>query len=155
MFTNIIKFKKLNPDIPLPARGTVSSGCWDVVVSELIVEKFGKVTVKLGFATEFNDAYCMQMVPRSGISKSRYLMANSPGQIDADYRGEWMMKFTAVPEVKVVDGEVKVHYGVFPYSKGERVGQIYLRKVVPAEFHEVKELSDSGRGQGGFGSTGQ
>jgi len=71
------------------------------------------------------------------------VISNSPGQIDADYRGEWKIVFTSTKE-----------QAKFPYSVGERVAQIFFEKVEPAQFIEVESLDESSRGEGGFGSTG-
>ena len=85
-------------------------------------------------------------------------MQNSPGQIDSDYRGEWMIKFEAIPLDVNTTGRgsllsTKFTLNPFPYKVGDRVAQIFFERVIPMEFEEVEELSTSDR-KGGFGSTG-
>ena len=65
--------------------------------------------------------------------------------IDADYRGEWMMVFKCLGEM--------VHQPL-PFGVGDRCGQIYFEQITPFEIEEVEDLSDTERGEGGFGSTG-
>ena len=138
-----VKFKKLHEDVKLPVKGSSHAACFDVYAHRIISESNGNVTVKLGFATEIPEGYKVIIVPRSNISKHHWVMSNSMGVIDADYRGEWMVVF----------GPTSLNFG-FPYEIGDRVAQIYFDKIVDVEFEEVNTLSESDRGAGGFGSTG-
>ena len=138
-----VKFKKLADDVKLPVKGSSQAACFDVYAHRIISEATGKVTVKLGFATEIPEGYKGIIVPRSNLTKHHWVMNNSMGVIDSDYRGEWMVVF----------GPTSLNFG-FPYNTGDRVAQIYFEKVQEVEFEEVKELQTSDRGTGGFGSTG-
>ena len=73
-------------------------------------------------------------------------MANSIGIIDADYRGEWMVVFRCLGDMV---------WETIPYGVGDRCAQIYFEQITPFEMEEVQELSDTERGEGGFGSTGK
>jgi dUTP pyrophosphatase len=138
-----VKFKKLHPDTKLPVKGSLDSACFDVYATSIAKSGPGKVTMGLGFATEIPQGWKGVIVPRSNITKFNWVISNSPGQIDSDYRGEWKIVFSSTKE-----------QGTFPYNIGERVAQIFFEKVEPVEFIEVDSLDDSSRGEGGFGSTG-
>ena len=137
-----VKFKKLHADAKLPAKGSLDAACFDVYATS--IEKTGpsKMTVGLGFATEIPEGWKGLVVPRSNLTKYSWIITNSPGQIDCDYRGEWKMVFTSLTDQ------------IFPYGIGERVAQIYFEKVNDVQFVEVETLDESIRGDGGFGSTG-
>ena len=138
-----VKFKKLNADAKLPVKGSLDAACFDVYATSIEKSGPGKITIGLGFATEIPQGYKGVVVPRSNLTKHHWIISNSPGQIDADYRGEWKIVFTSTRENTM-----------FPYNVGERVAQIFFEKVEIAQFIEVDSLDDSFRGEGGFGSTG-
>ena len=110
-----VKFKKLADDVKLPVKGSSQAACFDVYAHRIISEATGKVTVKLGFATEIPEGYKGVIVPRSNLTKHHWVMNNSMGVIDADYRGEWMVVF----------GPTSLNFG-FTYVTGDRVAQIYF-----------------------------
>jgi len=139
-----VKFKKLHEEVKIPVKGSSHGACFDVYAHRIISESNGKVTAKLGFATEIPEGYKGVIVPRSNISKHHWVMSNSIGVIDADYRGELMVVFSPT----------SLNFG-FPYEAGDRVAQIYFEKIEPFEIEEVEELSSTERGEGGFGSTGK
>ena len=86
----------------------------------------------------------MQVRPRSGLSlKTGLLVVNSPGTIDADYRGE----------VKIILGNFGSHDEII--NHGDRIAQIVLQPILQAQFEVVDNLDDTMRGSGGFGSTGR
>lgn len=139
-----VKFKKLYADTKLPVKGSLDAACFDVYAHSAERDYEGLLTYKLGFSTEIPEGWMAVVVPRSNLSKQKWMMANSLGIIDSDYRGEWMVKLRAIGHT----------YGPSPYKVGERVAQVYFQKVVDVQFEEVDELSDTERGSGGFGSTG-
>jgi len=106
----------------------------------------GKVKVGLGFKTEIPKGYKGILVPRSNLTKFRWILNNSYGVIDSDYRGEWMAIFTQIDNNDSND--------TFPYGIGDRVAQIYFEEVLSTSFEVVPELESSERGERGFGSTG-
>jgi len=140
-----VKFKKLADDVQLPVKGSSQAACYDVHARYIIGSSKGnsKVTVGLGFATEIPEGWKGVMIPRSNLTKHNWVLNNSMGIIDSDYRGEWKAIFTPLgPNLG------------FPYNVGDRVAQIYFDKVEDVKFIEVTELDESDRGEGGFGSTG-
>ncbi len=103
-----------------------------------------RVGCPLGFATAIPDGYYFKVVPRSGLALWEGIsIVNTPGTIDAGYRNEWM---AIVVNLSNKDVTLK---------KGERICQIILCKLHEYEFIETKELPESDRGLGGFGSTGK
>jgi dUTP pyrophosphatase len=142
-----LKFKKLHPSAKLPVKGSLGAACFDVYATEILIDDNNRtVTYKLGFATEFSKDWMGIVVSRSSISKYDYVMANSIGIIDSDYRGEWMVKFKYIG--------LSPHPINIPYDIGDRIAQIFFTVAVFTNFQEVEELEDSQRGTGGFGSTG-
>lgn len=144
-----VKFKKLNPAVKLPVKGSSHAACYDVYADSITISG-NKAIVGLGFATEFSAGWKGVIVPRSNLTKHNWVLNNSMGVIDADYRGEWKAVFTQIP---VIVGD---HVGgtSFPYNVGDRIAQIYFDRVEDVTFIEYDTLNDSSRGAGGFGSTG-
>jgi dUTP pyrophosphatase len=140
----VVNFKKLHADAKLPVMGSSSAACHDVYATSVELDENRVATYGLGFATEIPEGWRGVVVPRSNISKHPWVLANSVGIIDSDYRGEWMVKFKCVSN----------YIEAVPYSLGDRVAQIYFEKNVEVAFAEVEELDETARGEGGFGSTG-
>ena len=138
-----IKVKKLHPDAVIPKYAKEGDAAMDLVaVSKKWNEDNTQVTYGTGLAMEIPKGFCGLLFPRSSVSKTTLSLANCVGVIDSGYRGEVMLKFRYLKE-----GDV--------YEIGDRVGQIMLAPVWLISFIEVDELSDSERGEGGFGSTGK
>lgn len=98
----------------------------------------------LGFATEFNGGNAALILPRSGISLKKGLApVNAPGLIDADYRGEWAILLHNYSDT------------VQTIEENERIAQVVFVEIDSPVFEEVEELTDTLRGEGGFGSTGK
>ncbi len=140
-----VKFKKIHATVKLPVKGSLHAACYDVYANSITFDG-DKAKVGLGFKTEIPVGYKGIIVPRSNLTKYNWVLNNSFGVIDADYRGEWMSIFTPIQIGSIVPD--------FPYGVGDRVAQIYFDKVLDIELVEVIELSDTERGEGGFGSTG-
>jgi dUTP pyrophosphatase len=141
-----IKFQKLTEDARMPYKGSEHAAAYDVYAHSITGKEGMKIAVGLGFKTEIPKGHRGVIVPRSNITKHLWMMNNSIGIIDADYRGEWKMILTPL------NGDLITN--ALPYGTGDRVGQIYFEAVTPVEFIEVEELSETERGTGGFGSTG-
>jgi dUTP pyrophosphatase len=141
-----IRFKKKDEQAKLPVRGSLDAACFDVFAHSVKIERPNKMIIGLGFSTEIPVGYKGVIVPRSSLSKTDWILANSIGIIDADYRGEWMMVFKCLGEMI---------YQPLPYGVGERCGQLYFEPVQGFYMEEVDGLSETERGEGGFGSTGK
>jgi len=141
-----IKLQKTTEDARMPIKGTADAACYDVYAHSITSSENGKINVGLGFKTEIPKGYRGVIVPRSNLTKFRWVLNNSFGVIDSDYRGEWMAIFTQIDNTDSND--------TFPYGVGDRVAQIYFEVVLPITFDVVPELEQSDRGELGFGSTG-
>ncbi|WP_116091700.1 dUTP diphosphatase [Sphingomonas crusticola] len=142
-----IRLKRLphGEGLPLPSYATEHAAGMDVVAGEsLILEPGARFAVATGFAIAIPVGYEVQVRPRSGLAlKHGITCLNTPGTIDADYRGE----------VKVILANLGSE--PFAIARGERIAQLVPAAVQRARFTEVAELDETARGQGGFGSTGR
>ncbi len=156
-----VKIKKLHPDAVIPRYATLGAAGFDLVaVEDLEIFPGETKLVKTGLSVELPMGFEMQVRPRSGTSlKTPLRVANAPGTVDCDYRGEVcvIMTNTSTDTGAVfVDGQPTVALrGTQSIKKGERIAQGVISAVEHAEFEEVEELSDTVRGTGGFGSTGK
>ena len=131
--------------LPLPAYATEHAAGMDVVAAEDVTLRPGwRHAVATGFAIAIPEGYEVQVRPRSGLAlKHGITCLNTPGTIDADYRGE----------VKVILANLGT--AVVEIARGERIAQLVPAAVQRARFEEVNELDHTVRGAGGFGSTGR
>jgi dUTP pyrophosphatase len=141
-----VKFRKLHADVKLPIKGSSHAACYDVYAHSVSNMNDGKIKVGLGFATEIPVGWKGIIVPRSNLTKYTWVLNNSFGVIDSDYRGEWMAIFTSI--------DYNSTYPAFPYQVGDRVAQMFFDRVEDVLLLQVDSLEDSDRGTGGFGSTG-
>lgn len=149
----LIKIKKLHPDAVVPKYATVGSAGFDLVAVEGVAFRPGETAlVKTGLAFEIPEGYQLEVRPRSGLSLNSPLrVANAPGTVDADYRGEVCVIMTNTSEDCPQYGGGRK----WEVKKGDRVAQGVLTKAYQASFVVVPELSSTERGQGGFGHTGK
>jgi dUTP pyrophosphatase len=150
-----VKIKRLHPDAVIPRYGSLGAAGFDLVAIEDVVAIGPGETrlIKTGLSVEIPMGFEMQVRPRSGTSlKTMLRVSNSPGTIDSDYRGEVCVIMTNT----LVPNETDRHNGTdYIYiKKGDRVAQGVIAAVEHVTFDEVKDLSVTGRGAGGFGSTG-
>ena len=140
-----VKIKKLVPEAQIPIYATVGSNAMDIVaVSKTIVDRgdFAYIEYGTGLAFEIPEGYGLFLLPRSSISKTGLILANSIGLGDSDFRGEISFRFKYIS-------------GTPDYNVGDRIGQLLILETPKIEFEEVTELSETQRGSGGYGSTGQ
>lgn len=155
---NVLKFKRIGShDLPLPSRTTPDSAGFDMRAAEDVVWTrqgvwnnepslgvsafFAKTS--LGFAVEIPEGYELQCRPRSGLAAKHLVsLTNSPGTVDADYRGEMFALLICHAPVPPV------------LRRGDRICQLVPQAVPIFDAVEVDELSSTVRGEGGFGSTG-
>lgn len=131
--------------LPLPAYATTGAAGMDVVAAEAVTLAPGaRAAVATGFAIAIPAGFEVQVRPRSGLAlKHGVTCLNTPGTIDADYRGE----------IKVI----LANLGTEPFEvrRGERIAQLVPAVVTAAALIEVETLDETDRGSGGFGSTGR
>ena len=138
-----IKIKKLHPDaFPLEYKTLGAAGFDFTAVEEAFIPAGGIALVKTGWAIEVNPGYELTVRPRSGISLKESQMAVL-GTVDSDYRGE--------VGIILMNASNQDRY----INIGTRVAQGVISPVTQATFHVVEKLSDTSRGEGGFGSTGK
>lgn len=133
-------------DLPLPAYATEQSAGLDLLAAvdaPLELAPGARALVPTGIAIALPDGYEAQVRPRSGLALHHGVgLLNSPGTIDADYRGEI--------------GVILLNCGALPFcvERGARIAQLVIAPVARALWREVEDLADSARASGGFGSTG-
>lgn len=170
-----IKVKKLREDAILPEYQTSGAAGFDLHAIEDITIMPGETKlIKCGLSMEIPEGYELQIRPRSGLSaKTTLRIANSPGTVDSDYRGEIgviahnqvvgeshrdVLTFRSYkqgkPENPIITKEPNPQF-ILNFKKGERVAQGVVVPVIRAEFELVNELSNTERGSGAFGSTGK
>ena len=131
----------------MPVRATKGSAGYDLTSTRVTTEvsECGQLILvyHTDIAVEIPEGYEGQLRPRSSISKKAMRLCNAPGTIDSDYRGEITAKFAVTTDV-------------IPslYKEGERFAQLVIAPVMDVEFVEVDTLSETERGEGGYGSTG-
>lgn len=143
----VIKFKKLHPDFKLPTKSTPGAAGYDMVAcldKKLTIHPGERALISLGCSVEIPVGYEIQVRPRSGLAlKEGITVLNSPGTIDADYRGT---------VGAIVVNHSKDWVVINPL---DRICQIVPAKLADVSFEMVNELEDTSRGNGGFGSTGK
>ncbi len=133
-------------DLPLPSHASPGSAGFDLraaIDGELVLRPGERLLVPTGIVLEIPPGWEGQVRPRSGLALRHGLgLVNAPGTIDSDYRGEV--------------GVILINLGDAPVSlkRGDRIAQLVISRVEPIEWEEADTLEGSGRGGGGFGSTG-
>lgn len=140
-----VKIKKLHPDAVVPKYATEGSSGFDLVaVEDVIIDSGATKLVKTGLSMAVDQGFELQVRPRSGISLKTFLrVANSPGTVDSDYRGEICIIMT------------NTGIGSYHIQKGDRIAQGVVCPIIQVDFEEVDDLDDTNRGSGGFGSSGK
>lgn len=130
---------------PVYSSAQASGADIEAFVSEpLVIEAGKRAIVPTGITLEIPEGYEAQIRPRSGLAINHGItVLNSPGTIDADYRGE-------VKIILINSGDTD-----FTVNSGDRIAQIVFSPVIRAEFYPNARLSETDRGEGGFGSTGR
>ena len=140
-----VKIKKLNENATIPTYGSPYSAGADLysAMDEVEIAPHTTVLIKTGLVLELPVGFAGLIYARSGLATKRGLApANKVGVIDCDYRGEVMVALHNHSETEQT------------VSKGERIAQLVITPYVVADFEEADELTETVRGEGGFGSTG-
>jgi dUTP pyrophosphatase len=152
-----VKIKKLNPNAVIPSYAKSGDAGMDLVATSIISDTPEQITYGMGIALEIPEGFVGLIFPRSSVRKTGLDLSNAVGVVDSGYRGELQATFNKVfggdrfyDETKLT--EITSHDF---YKVGDRIAQIMIIPYPPIEFKEVDELSDSERGEGGFGSTGK
>ncbi len=141
-----ILIKKFSKSVDLPKYETSGSSGMDLaanIETDINIDPGKTAIVPTGFALSIPKGFEVQIRPRSGLAaKQKISVLNTPGTIDADYRGE----------IKVI--LINLGNETFKIEKGLRIAQMVVCPVVQAQLQEVDDLEETKRGKGGFGSTG-
>ena len=146
-----IKILRLRPatdsDVPLPRYMTPHSAGMDIcaaIEKDLTLGKGDIALLPSGFAIALPPGFEAQIRPRSGLAVKHGIgLVNSPGTIDADYRGE----------VKIA--VINFGQSAYTFHRGDRIAQLVIQKVYQAELQPVQQLDETARSTGGFGHTGK
>ena len=140
-----VLIKRLDDGVPIPRYAKGGDAGADLVTRiDVTIAPGERTLVPTGIAIALLDGYAAFVHPRSGLAINHGVsIANAPGTVDAGYRGELQIILINHDLVKSVS-----------FSRGDRIAQLIIQKVEQAEFIEVSDLPGSGRGTGGFGSTG-
>ena len=152
MISALQKYKQMKVKIvnkskhTLPSYETSSSAGMDLranIDEPIVLKSLERALVPTGLFIELPEGYEAQIRPRSGLAiKKGITLLNSPGTVDADYRGE----------IRIIMANISAED--FVVNDGERIAQMVIAKHEQAEWVEVEELKETQRGAGGFGSTG-
>lgn len=167
-----VKFKKVRESAFVPTKAHSSDAGFDLYADSKGWDENGNVVYGTGIAVEIPEGYVGLVFPRSSIAGRDLQLSNSVGVIDSGYRGEIMAKFRSTVQMA---NPLKVWWRVFvkgedswdyknslvvhslfedEYELGERIAQLIIMPYPEVEFEEVEELSNSDRGENGYGSTG-
>jgi dUTP diphosphatase len=131
--------------LPVPTRASPGAAGLDVAAAaDVTIAPGERALVPTGFAVAVPEGYELQLRPRSGLAlRHGVTLPNAPATVDSDYRGELQV--------------IVANLGREPFAvrRGDRIAQLLVQRVEPVAFVEVAELPGTGRGAGGFGSTGR
>ena len=136
---------RLDPDVPIPAYAHPGDAGADLVTTvDATLAPGERTLLPTGIAIALPDGYAAFVHPRSGLAvRHGVALVNSPGTVDAGYRGEIKVSVVNLDPANPVT-----------FCRGDRIAQLVIQEVARARFHEVATLPGSARGDGGFGSTG-
>ncbi|ORM52615.1 hypothetical protein HA41_11055 [Pantoea conspicua] len=147
-----VNIKRLTPDAELPFRGSDGAAAWDITALDVklnVVQTPGAARqprawwITTGLAVEIPPGYCMKIYPRSGLATDNFLrLANNVAIIDSDYRGEIRLRMIADEGGQFIEPKA-----------GMVIAQAMIEKLEAVTWIEVDTLSETNRGDGGFGST--
>ena len=141
-----VRIKKLSELAVIPSYAKDGDAGMDLVATSIISNTSTQITYGIGLALEIPKGFVGLIFPRSSVRKTRLMLSNCVGVVDSGYRGELQATFNKINNDSVSENDYKV---------GDRIAQIMIIPHPSIEFEEADELSESARGEGGFGSTGK
>ena len=149
-----VLIKKLHPDAVIPSYAKAGDAGMDMVAIDSTISEDGLyVEYGTGIAVEVPEGYVGLIFPRSSVSKTTMILSNHVGVIDSGYRGEIKFRFKDLNMQQDFDGSWYCDETV--YEVGNKIGQLVILPYPQIELVEATELSDTDRGEGGFGSSGK
>ncbi len=146
-FSPLLKIRCHYPDMPIPKRGHETDAGIDLTAMSVEQKRPDIFFFDTGISIQITTGYYVETVPRSSIVKTDFILANSIGVIDPDYRGKIFIPFRYVGHE---NGMSKAESLL-----GQRIAQMLIRKQEACQLEIVETLPDSMRGENGFGSTGK
>jgi dUTP pyrophosphatase len=141
-----VRIKKLNENAVIPSYAKDGDAGMDLVATSIISNTSTQITYGIGLALEIPKGFVGLIFPRSSVRKTRLMLSNCVGVVDSGYRGELQATFNKINNDSVSEND---------YTVGDRIAQIMIIPHPDVQFEEADELSDTERGEGGFGSTGK
>jgi dUTP pyrophosphatase len=141
-----VRIKKLNENAVIPSYAKSGDAGMDLVATSIISNTSTQITYGIGLALEIPKGFVGLIFPRSSVRKTRLMLSNCVGVVDSGYRGELQATFNKINNDSISEND---------YNVGDRIAQIMIIPHPEIEFEETNELSDTERGEGGFGSTGK
>lgn len=149
-----VRIKKLSDKAVIPQKAHATDAGFDLVATRKWFDEYGNICYGTDLAFEIPCGFVGYIFPRSSNAKKQLILSNSVGVIDSGYRGEVTFKFK--PSL-ALDGEqyvtTRLRGGL--YSVGDRIGQLIIMPIPDIEFEEADELTETDRGEGGYGSSGR
>ena len=148
----LVKVKKLNENAVIPKYAKDGDAGLDLTATSVKIDEYGNVVYGTGLAFEIPYGYVGLLFPRSSVSKQDIYLTNCVGVVDSGYRGEVMAKFKPVSKPRHdLDQQHKEVVNI--YNVGDRICQLIIIPYPSIQLVKSDELSDTERGEGGFGST--
>lgn len=165
----LVNIKKLVPEAVIPTYAKEGDAGMDLVATSVDHSNEHYIEYGTGLAVEIPEGYVGLIFPRSSNSKKDLQLCNSVGVIDSGYRGEIKLRYrriinptpkrnfvvTDVEFQEELESKVRIKADFSCYGVGDKVGQIIIMPIPLISFNEVQKLSETVRGDGGFGSTGK
>ena len=144
-----VRIKRLRRDAVIPRKAHTTDAAFDLVATDISVDwAKQEITCRTGLAFEIPQGYAGFIYPRSSVANKPLILHNCTGIIDADYRGEVTVKFLITDLRAYLQGDGGYH-------AGDRVAQMMIMPFPQVKFEEAESLSETERGEGGYGSTGR
>ena len=162
-----VRIKKVHPDAVIPTYAKKGDAGMDLTAVSKQVDEYGNICYGTGLAFEIPEGYVGLVFPRSSVYKSNLNLSNSVGVIDSGYRGEVSFKYNVLHNVSPswlfflrklfgMSSSFSIKtLGFNTYKVGDRIGQIIIMPYPQIELEEANDLSETERGEGGYGHTGR
>lgn len=147
----VLKFKKLHPDAVIPSYAKEGDAGLDLTAVSINITK-NYIEYGTGIAVQIPECYVGLQFPRSSVTKTSLILKNSVGVIDSGYRGELKVRFA--PSLRSGFDDLEETREKYAYEIGDRIAQLVIVPIPHIELLEVDELSESDRGDKGYGSSG-
>jgi dUTP pyrophosphatase len=145
-----VKIKKEHPDAVIPSYAKAGDAGLDLTAVTKNKDSMGNIVYDTGLAFEIPKGYVGLLFPRSSNSKKQLLLTNHVGVIDSSYRGSVTLKFAEYDS----SSSSRKWTTELPYNVGDRIGQLIILPYPQIQFEEAEQLSETERGTGGYGHTG-